>query len=306
MAADITVHGLVDDDGPATRAATAEALGAFTLVHDTCSRFDPDSALSRVNARPDRWHHVPSALFSAVVAAHDAYRRTGGRFDPRVLGDLVRLGYDANLSFASPHGPARARARSGARGQLPPWQPEFQAGSSPRLHPGGLPIDLGGIGKGLALRWATERLRGDVGSFLIDAGGDCAAVGRGPEGGGWRVGVEHPLGGDRPVAVLGLSDTACATSSVRVRRWRTGSTEVHHLIDPRTGGSGGPGLAAVTVVGADPAAAEVTSKALFLEGVHRIATAAARQGVAALWVAADGTVGESPELADVVKWRATP
>ena len=44
------------------------------------------------------------------------------------------------------------------RSQPQPWRPRFRGGRSPELHLGGQPIDLGGIGKGLALRWAGQRL----------------------------------------------------------------------------------------------------------------------------------------------------
>ena len=66
-----------------------------------------------------------------------------------------------------------------------------------------------------------------------------------------------------------MTDAACATSSVRVRRWRRGGEQVHHLIDPRSGRSADGGLAAVTVVAADPAWAEVWSKSLFVAGAAR-------------------------------------
>jgi thiamine biosynthesis lipoprotein len=58
------------------------------------------------------------------------------------------------------------------------------------------------------------------------------------------------------------------------------------------------------VVGADPATAEVWSKALFLEGRSGIAALARSTGQSALWVTEDGTVGTTPGLDDLVIWRA--
>ena len=69
--------------------------------------------------------------------------------------------------------------------------------------------------------------------------------------------------------MLEVADEAVATSSTRVRHWRAGGTEVHHLIDPDTNRPGGDGLVSVTVVSSDPAWAEVWSKVLFLEGRTR-------------------------------------
>ena len=302
MASDITVHGLADQDAPFVRTQVHRALQVFASVDATCTRFDPASPLMVANARPDRWHRVPPILFRAIEEAHHAYLRTRGRFDPRVLRDLVRLGYDRTLVFGATE--VDTLRPSGSRPPLEPWRPRFRGGPRPEIHLGGLPVDLGGIGKGLAIRWATERLRPEIGSFLVDAGGDCAAVGRGPDGGGWPIGIEDPTDPTAVVAVLELRDAACATSSVRIRHWRSDGADVHHLLDPRTGEPGGAGLRSVTVVADDPADAEVTSKTLFLEGAGGIAAASRRRFAAALWVDADGRVAESPRLDSHVSWRS--
>jgi thiamine biosynthesis lipoprotein len=229
--------------------------------------------------------------------------RTGGRFDPRVLDDLVRLGYDRSLPFED--GPVTTEGRITSRETLGTWNPGFRWGPPSQLHLGGAPIDLGGIGKSLAVRWSVDILAEQLEDFLVDAGGDCFCAGTGSEEDGWRVGVEDPAGGDRPVAVLALSDLGCATSSTRLRRWRVDDGVAHHLIDPRTGRPGGAGLASVTVVAADTADAEVTAKDLFLRGAERIAEAAERSGTAALWVTETGDVGASAPMAPRVIWTAS-
>ncbi len=301
MASTIRIVGRPRPDSRAHRAAMASAAHVFRMVDSTCSRFDPDSALSRLNAAPDRWHQVPDILGRAIDEAHRAYHRTRGRFDPRVHRDLIRLGYDRTLPFGA--GGVETPRPMLPRHPLGVWRPRFRGGAHPEVHLGGAAIDLGGIGKGLAVRWAAERLHGHVEGFLIDAGGDCACRGNGPDGPGWRVGVEDPGGGVDPLAVVELRDVACATSSVRVRHWRAGGRPVHHLVDPRTGAPGGRGLAAVTVVADDPAEAEVLSKVLFLAGRHRIGDEARRRRLAAQWVADDGEVDESPRFGDFVLWR---
>jgi thiamine biosynthesis lipoprotein len=298
MACDVTLYGRSSGHGGA---AVSQALEVFRVVHETCTRFDDASPLMAVNAAPDRWHAVPRLLWVAVGAAYAAYLETEGRFDPRVLADLRRLGYDRSL----PTGGAGAAIGSVPAGRQPlgRWRPQFRSGPTPSLHLDGAPVDLGGIGKGLAVRWAAERLAGHLDSFVLDAGGDGVCRGPGPDGDGWPVGVEHPGDPGRPVAVLGLSDLAYATSSIRLRRWAAGGEVVHHLIDPRSGLPGGRGLASVTVVGADTADAEVRTKALFLVGADRIATEAARHGVAALWIGADGAVGASAAMEPHLRWR---
>jgi thiamine biosynthesis lipoprotein len=299
MASDITLFGTATTvDG----SAVDEAFTCFDTVQDACTRFDPDSPLMRANARPDEWHPVPPVLLDALRESYRAYVRTGGRFDPRVHDDLIRLGYDRTFRFVDDQvetvDPGHERA------PLAPWAPRFRDGPAAAVHLDGVPVDLGGIGKTFALRRAVKALRQHVDHFLLDAGGDCFCAGPGPEGDGWRVGVEDPAGGTRPVAVLALTDRGCATSSTRLRRWRCGGRPVHHLLDPATGRPGGRGLVAVTVVDPDPVRAEVATKDLFLLGATGIARHTDGRGIAALWVTDDGRVTVSPALDPLVVWRA--
>jgi thiamine biosynthesis lipoprotein len=306
MATDITIAAVSDradgDDGERSlRSGVDRALAVFRDVETECSRFDPHSALMQANAANNAWVAVPPRCFEALVAAAVSYRRTYGRFDPRVHDDLRRLGYERSLAFES-EDVVLATPSVQRRPELPEWKPRFQARRG-LVHLGGYRVDLGGIGKGLAVRWAADVLRETTGNFLVEAGGDCYAAGHAPDGGRWRIGVEDPMNPTEPIAVLAVSDCAVATSSVRIRRWTAGGAEVHHLIDPRTGLPGGDGLRAVTVVGADAADAEVDAKTLFLEGLRGIADTVRTTSTAACWVATDGTATFSAALEPHVQWR---
>lgn len=288
-------------DGDAMGDAVVRALAVFHDVERVCTRFDAASSLSRLNASPNRWHTVPALLIDAIDEAHAAYARTSGRFDPRILATLLSLGYGRSLDFAQ--GGVSTNGRNSPKQTPPPWRPRIRRASC-AVHLGGIAIDLGGIGKGLSVRWASKVLANVTKDFLVEAGGDCFCAGRSPEGGAWRIAVEDPFGGASPIAVLECSDLAVATSSTRLRRWNASGAKVHHLIDPRTSRSGGKGLRAVTVVASDPASAEVMSKVLFLEGAKKIAGTARRKGARALWVDEDGGVFASDALGSALIWRA--
>jgi thiamine biosynthesis lipoprotein len=314
MATDVTLSVLAPE--AVAEPALHRARAVFAEVEAACTRFDPDSPLMRANAAPHEWHTVPRVCFEAVSQAWQAHRDTDGLFDPRVLGTLLRLGYDRSLPFRAgrvsvlsgdlPAGPSAVPVRS-ARSSQPraPWRPGFDlARCAVRLGPD--PIDLGGIGKGLAVRWAAQELAATGAPYLVEAGGDCRVGGAGPDGDGWRIGVEDACTtGDCPelVAVLRLVDAACATSSVRVRTWQVDGRPVHHLIDPRTGDSAHAGLRAVTVVDQDPARAETWSKALFLVGRDRIADVCAERNLAALWIGEDQEIGMSRAMRPHVIWE---
>ncbi len=304
MATDVTLRVAHPRSDPET--ALNDARDVFTRVEAACTRFDPSSPLMRANAEPDRWHDVPWELAAAIEEAAQAYRDTDGVFDPRILGHLVKLGYDRTLPFAegrvSVASPAGAVEPTGPE-PATAWQPAHDHRDGRHLiHLGGSPIDLGGIGKGLAVRWASHRLWAAGGGSMVSAGGDCQFTAPAPAEAGWRVGLEDPRGGADPLAVFEIADGGCATSSVRMRNWKVGGRTVHHLIDPRTGQSGGDGLLAVTVIHPDVATAEVWSKTLFLSGPRHIRNAADQRGLCAAWVESNGRLHVNDRATGYLIW----
>jgi thiamine biosynthesis lipoprotein len=292
--------------GAGAEAAVQRAQATVEAVARTCTRFDPTSELMRANAAGREWQQVEPECFEALVLAEQAHTLTGGLFDPRVLTVLRSIGYDRSLPFAErtlmleEHDPQPKRSRWS---RVRPWKPGFdEARHSVRI--GAEPVDLGGIGKGLAVTWASEILAGSGDAVLAEAGGDLMALGGGPDGDGWMVDVENPFGG-QAAAVLRVTDRGIATSSTRIRSWTLGERQVHHLIDPRTRQPAESDLASVTVVGADPGIAEVWSKALFVLGRSRIRSYADDHGLAALWVDTGGHVGVSREMRPYVAWQVS-
>jgi thiamine biosynthesis lipoprotein len=285
--------------GPGAERAWSVAVDEFAESDRALSKFRDDAdlvALDRVAGTGIAWS-VGRRLERAMVIAERARRVTGGRFDPRVLDDLERLG-EHGATLGSGSAPS-----SGDRG----WRDRpVMRRSSPGYLSIERPVDLGGLGKGLALRWSTARIEASgLRDFLLDAGGDIVVRGRAPEGGRWRIGIEHPSDPQHgPLAVIGLTDLAVATSSIRRRRWDRAGTTVHHLIDPATGGSAWNGLLAVTVAAPDPAWAEVWSKTLFLTGPRKIGFEARRRHLAAWWMADDATLEMTPAAREITMWVA--
>ncbi len=272
----------------------------FAKTERSCSRFDQTSDLSKINSAPDDWHAVTPICFAAIREAHSAYLETRGLFDPRILNDLVSLGYEESWTVRRPD--AKSSSVERERKPLAEWHPQFEANA--RVRVGKLPIDLGGIGKGLALRWSSQAIDSEQADFLIEAGGDCACSGQGPDGQGWNIGVQNPYNPDGdPVMVLRLSDAAVCTSSIAVRSWWRNGALRHHIVDPKTGQPGKIGLAAVTVVDQDPAEAEVWSKSLFLIGRSNIREFSESVGKAAVWVTDNGETVTNSLIENHIIWR---
>ncbi len=296
--------------------AWQQVVREFEAAEQAMSRFRDTSDLTIVNrvAGSGSCASVDRRLGRALAAADRAGRLTDGRFDACVLGDLERLGYaGAELAGANGRpGVARPvdddRTVSGSVIDPPPgrWLIADPRGSRVGV---ARPIDLGGIGKGLTLRWAWRRIQptlGDRGGgAMLEAGGDLVAGGPAPQEGPWIIAIEDPSGGSDPVATVAVMDGAVVTSSVLVHRWTAADGRpVHHLVDPRTGEPGGAGLLSVTVAGSDPAWSEVWSKSLFLCGPDGIAGLARARGLAAWWVREDGRLEMTAAARSRTTWVA--
>jgi len=299
-------------EGPAA-AAWASVSAAIERAEQALSRYRETSDLTALNRRagdPDPGP-VGRKLGAALAVADRAHRLTGGAFDPRILADMERLGWEGTplpgtgATVAGATSIARSATFAGGR-----WlQSDPRAGTAAVA----TPVDLGGIGKGLALRWAFAALRaelpglGSSAGALLEAGGDVVAEGPAPQPGPWLVGIEDPLGGPVERAVVAVDRGAVCTSSVRVNaRVALDGRPVHHLLDPRTGEPGGTGLLAVTVAGPDPAWAEVWSKTLFLQGARGIGPAARARGLAAWWVTLERTLEMTPAARQLTAWEGYP
>jgi len=284
-------------DGPRAWQMVVES---FEVSEAAMSRFRETSELTILNrlAGTDVVSRPSVRLRRAFAASDRAHRITGGRFDPRVLSDLDRLGYRGAALPAS--GVADG---SSARADRPGGRVLDRVGrDGVRV---ARPIDLGGIGKGLALRWAAAELARDgLTDFLLEAGGDLIACGLDPSAGPWLVGIGDPTGTIDHLAIFAVVDAAVATSSIQVHRWTVDGRVVHHLLDPRTGEPAEGGLLSVTVAGPDPAWAEVWSKVLFVGGRGAIADEARSRGMAAWWVADDGTLEMTPDARARTVWVA--
>lgn len=282
---------------PAARRAWSVVVQDMERTEAALSRFRAESDLSRLNATAGsaEWVAASPRLYAMLATSERSRRLTDGRFDPRVISVLEELGERAGVPLPTPVPSGSDRAwleREPRGGRVRTWAP----------------ADSGGIGKGLALRWAVARLaRADLigRGLLIEAGGDIVARGSAPDGSAWRIGIEDSaIPAADPLAVVEVSNGSVVTSSTGVRHWQTDDgRSVHHLLDPRTGEPGGDGLTAVTVLGPDPAWAEVWSKALFLSAARGIGDEARRRGLAAWWVEADGSLHMSPAARQRTVWE---
>src|SRR4051794_1631846 len=295
MGTDVEVLAVWADDG-AMAALAVIAADALEVREARWSRFRPTSELCRLNDAAGAPVVVSPSTFSLIARAVDAWRDTGGRYDPTVLPALVAAGYDRDFDAV-----ARADDRVGAdttssHSDVPGCGAvELDSLVSAVRLPSGVALDLGGIGKGAAADDVSAELVAagvpGVTGVLVNLGGDLRARGASPQPPGWIVEVDDPLDTGR-TGLLAMAEGAIATSTKLRRTWTRGGRTLHHLIDPRTGEPAETGLASVTVVAGEAWRAEVLAKAAFEAGVDEGRALVEGAGATGLLVTDDGDVLE--------------
>ena len=246
----------------------AAARARIDVLEQRWSRFRPDSEVCLLNAAAGEPVVVTADTVLLVQRAVDAWRLTGGGFDPTLLDALVAAGYDRSfdqLSDDDAVGASPVPRLSIVR----PGVTDIVLDGDVVMLPAGMGFDPGGIGKGLSADIvATEVIQAGAAGVCVNMGGDLRLLGESPTGTGWTLAIEHPRCTE-PIALVGLWDGAVATSSVLRKVWTVDGRRRHHLIDPQTERPSESDLALASVIAGEAWTAEVLAKAVLLRGRAR-------------------------------------
>ena len=209
----------------------------FEQSEQRLSRFRPSSELARLNQSARSECHLSADLFNVLEAARWAAHATDGLFDPTILDDLERAGYDRSFEQVHRHdGPCRADGREcNATGPVTMQDVKLDRATRRVRRPAGTAAGSGRHRQGLdggplrrfpppgrsvpaQCRRRSLRLR-------------CAR---------WRLRLGESRSKMRcsrsaSIARLVVTNAAVATSTIVKRRWQRGGQSMHHIIDPRTG-----------------------------------------------------------------------
>jgi FAD:protein FMN transferase len=236
---------LVSEPGP-VQAARAIADAELAAVDLACSRFRPDSELSRLNAAGGAVTAVSGLFADLLEAALRAARLTDGDVDPTCGQALAEIGYDRDFAelqagqvqagVPAADGPPHRLRRAG---RVPGWRSVQLDRKRRQVRlANGAQLDLGATAKAWTADHCAESIARRLGcGVLVSLGGDIAVAGPVP-GEGWRVRVtdDHAAGPEEPGQTVTIRSGGLATSSTTVRTW-TGSDgqRAHHIINPATG-----------------------------------------------------------------------
>ena len=250
---------LVVADHEALEPALADLQAFLARVDEACSRFRPDSELSRLER--DGGGRTSPLLAGLVRTALEVAERSGGDVTPTLGNELADLGYGPSPGGRSPS-PASAQPLVAER-ILPSesWR-GVRIDDGVLTLPPEVSLDLGATAKAAAADLAAREIHERFGtSVLVSLGGDLATAG--PDT--WEVFVQD-LPDDPSTQVRLSGGWAMATSSTQKRRWRSGSLELHHILDPRTSLPAAPVWRSVSVAAPDCVSANMASTAAIVRG----------------------------------------
>lgn len=231
---------LVGDDDEHLAAVAEAALDEIERVERLLSWRDPRSECSRIHREAATGPVLVDVEMAAILQTCDEARRaTEGYFD---------------IATTSPSAISNLKYEIDVAGRVVHF-------TAP-----GVRLDFGAFGKGYALDRAADELRRfDVTRGLLDGGtSSVLALGSGPDGSPWRVGLRDPFVADREeLRQLRLADAALSCSGVF-----DGATATSDVVDPHTGRSL-TDAAACAVVANSAATAEILSTALLCMGKER-------------------------------------
>lgn len=266
--------------------AFAIARCEVAALDAACSRFRDDSELARLNRDAGRTVEVGPLLLEAIGVALRSAEATGGLVDPTVGRALRALGYDCDFDVVvrkSPHPRFSLIPATGWRSV------QIDLDRATVTLRRGTELDLGATAKAFAADRIAEAAHTATGAaVLVSLGGDIAVRGAPP--GGWPIRVtDHHRSASTAGQTVAIQSGGVASSSTTVRRWRSGSVGLHHIVDPATGSPAREHWRTVSVAAHSCVDASTAATAAILEGERALARLEA-QGLPARLVQLDGSV----------------
>ena len=228
---EIVLYGASDER---LRAAGEGALDEIERVDERLSFYRPESDISGINAYAADWPvKVEARVFGLLQTARRIWIETGGAFDITV-GPLLRAWGFVGGEGHEPDPLELEKARSVTGMQHVVLD---EAALTVAFDLEGVEINLGAIGKGLAVEAAADFLREcGVESALVHGGtSSIAAIGGPPDEDGWRICIQHPTEPDGQLAVVDLRDASLSVSAPHGKSFELDQRTMGHILDPRTG-----------------------------------------------------------------------
>lgn len=263
--ATITVYGIEEKKA---KEVIDSAFKAMEKIEKLCSRFLPESDVSRINKSSGILPvPVSDETFEIVEKSIFYSKLTDGAFDI-TIAPIVELWQIGKKSQRIPSDSEIADTLNLVSYKEVLLNPQRK---TIFLKKKGMKIDLGGVAKGYANDQAISTLKKfGVKQALIDFGGQISVLGKPHNKKNWRIGIQHPRELNRTIAAIEIKSGSVATSGDYMRYF-TGADGIryHHIFDPKTGKPAKSGCSSVTVVAPDGITADILSTSIFVLGPNK-------------------------------------
>lgn len=277
------------------------------LEEETLSWRLETAELFQVNqyAGSGKWLELTEGLSLIMEQCQELTEDTDGAFDV-ALGPVTRLwdidswaGGQRTGTFQAPETQAveQALAQCGFERLNLQFLPGEEC-AIVRLEEGAA-IDLGAVGKGLALEEIASYLASEkkVTGAIVSVGGSVLTYGEKPDGTAWRVGIADPHDPSVNLGVLTLTGQWYISTSGDYERYvESDGVRYHHILDPATGYPADSGLSSVTVLAEKGLLSDGLSTACFVLGREKGMLLVQQYGAEALFVEKDGDIFMTPGM----------
>lgn len=290
MGTDVSIDIVINKNAVNTEREAKKAFekirAIFKKNEKTFSRFDENSELSKMNKNLGQETKVSREMLEVLELCLKFYKEAEGYFDPRVIGNLEKIGYDKDFRTNDLNSEENINVwLEKIQGKL---EEDLILDRNKKSVLAKGRIDTTGIAKGFTVDEAAKYLKSEgFDNFIVDAGGDMYAEGLSDTLKEWRVGIEG-LKNDK--IMLKLSHAGIATSGISRKRWQKGRKKVHHLINPKDPENFSYGLKTVTVIKNKAVEADGKAKVLFLMGLQDGMRFANKNNLKALFLDYKGNV----------------
>lgn len=273
------------------------------LEEDELSWRIPGSTVAKLNASaPGSSVSLSKELWEELLLLQEVSGQSGGAFDI-TLGCLIRL-WNIDGQALTDSGETQIPTEEEIDRALE------QSGYNKVLLKdgcitleGGIQLDLGAAGKGIACDRIGDYLKEtDVSGAVISVGGSIITYGEKPDGSPWQVGIINPEDTSRLLGTLSLTgEWYISTSGDYERYIEADGIRYHHILDPASGYPAESNMRSVTVVAKSGTLSDALSTACFVLGLEEGMALAAHFDAETVFVDRDGNIYLSEGIKDIFR-----
>lgn len=270
-----------------TKSKEVEALIGQELhsVEMELSHWNPNSDLSRWNqSQTTDWQPVPHSLAQTVTTALKIGKDTDGALNITMAPLIALWGFSSasdHLEIPSDKEMRAALQLTNIHAIEVQTDPPALKKNNPQVS-----INVASVTEGYVMDLLVSKLKQrGLKNFLLEIGGEVAAIGHAPDGRPWQVGLQAPDAAKGEILeAIPLADTCISTSGSYRHRYEKNGQTYSHLIDPRTGKPIEHHLVSVSVIHPSCSLADGYATALMILGPQKGREVAQHLGLRVIWL----------------------